>query len=197
MDREQGKRMTRQDTRKSKRLSQVLRHQPDLIGITLDEGGWTSVPALLEALARFGEPLSRAELEGIVAASDKQRFAFNTEGSLIRANQGHSVRVDLGLAPAVPPDRLYHGTVRQFLASIERDGLLKMSRHHVHLHTTIDVALAVGARRGKPVVLIVDAAAMHRQGQAFYVSENDVWLTDTVPPEYLAVLADPHAAGGA
>ncbi len=189
--------MTRQDVRKSKRLSQVLRHQPDLIGISLDEGGWTSVPALLEAFARFGEPLSFAELEGIVAASDKQRFAFNADRSLIRANQGHSVTVDLGLAPAVPPDRLYHGTARQFLASIERDGLLKMSRHHVHLHTTIDVALAVGARRGKPVVLTVDAAAMHRQGHAFYVSENDVWLTDTVPPDYITVLADPGAAGGA
>lgn len=177
--------MTRRDIQRSKLLSLVLRHQPDIIGITLDDAGWTSVTDLLAALKRHGRPLSLTELEALVAQSDKQRFAFSADKSLIRANQGHSVPVDLGLAPAVPPDTLYHGTAQQFVDSIMRTGLSKRKRHHVHLNADRETATAVGMRRGKPVILSVDASAMHRNGFRFYRTANDVWLTESVPPDYI------------
>ncbi len=169
----------------SKYLSKHLRHQPDRIGITLAPGGWVSVDELLAACAKNNFPLSRAELNEVVANNDKKRFSFDSTGSLIRANQGHSVEVDLQLEPVLPPDVLYHGTGAGAVESILQTGLSKMSRHHVHLSGDISTAKTVGSRHGKPVVFAVDAGAMHKAGYTFYCSENGVWLVDYVPPEYL------------
>jgi len=163
----------------------VLRHKPELIGITLDEAGWTSVVDLLDALTRFGEPLSMQDLEVIVSMSDKQRFAFDADRSRIRANQGHSLPVDLNLAPVEPPVTLFHGTARMFVKSIRSLGLLKGKRHHVHLHADPEVAALVGKRRGESVVLSIDASAMRLDGFCFYVTANHVWLTEIVPPKYI------------
>ena len=174
--------------RVSKRLSLHLRHAPDQIGITLGPGGWVPVEELLSALARHGLALTRADLDEVVATSDKKRFAFDDTATLIRANQGHSVEVDLDLPVTAPPAVLYHGTVEVFLPAIEQDGLKPMKRHHVHLSSTMDTARVVGARRGKPVILQVDAAGMAAAGFEFRVSANGVWLADTVPPTYLTRL---------
>ncbi|MEU1849257.1 RNA 2'-phosphotransferase [Streptomyces sp. NPDC019990] len=167
----------------SKYLSKHLRHQPERIGLTLDEAGWVEIDTLLTAAASHGFRISREELDHVVAANDKRRFAV--EGSRIRANQGHSVEVDLGLPPATPPAHLYHGTVARRLDVIRAEGLRPMNRHDVHLSPDRETATRVGARRGRPVVLTVDAAAMHRDGHAFHVSANGVWLTQAVPPQYL------------
>ncbi|MFD3656014.1 RNA 2'-phosphotransferase [Streptomyces sp. NPDC058620] len=167
----------------SKYLSRHLRHQPERIGLTLDAQGWVRIDDLLEATARQGFALTRSELDLVVAANDKQRFTL--DGDRIRANQGHTVPVDLGLPPAEPPAYLYHGTVAQALESIRAEGLHPMDRHHVHLSPDRETATRVGARRGRPVVLSVDAGAMHRAGHTFHVSANGVWLTDAVPPEFL------------
>jgi len=179
--------MPHPDKKNSKLLSLVLRHRPELIGITLDGAGWASVPDLLDALRRFGEPLSREELTRLVETSDKKRFALDPETDRIRANQGHSVAVDLALTAVEPPPVLYHGTALRFLESIQRQGLLKGERHQVHLHADRKLATAVGGRHGKPVILIVDAAALHKDGATFYVTDNGVWLTETVPPAYFSV----------
>lgn len=169
----------------SKYLSKHLRHQPERIGLQLAPGGWVAVDELLAACKQHRFPISRAQLDEVVAKNDKQRFAFDSTGTQIRANQGHSVEVDLQLEPSVPPDVLYHGTGHRAVESIKQMGLCKMSRHHVHLSTDIATATAVGARHGRPVVFTVDAAAMHKAGYVFYCSENGVWLVDRVPPEYL------------
>jgi putative RNA 2'-phosphotransferase len=171
----------------SKFLSFVLRHEPEAIGITLDAQGWVDVDVLLEALAGHGKPLDRAELEAIVSSSDKQRFALSTDRSRIRANQGHSVQVDLALPPALPPDELYHGTATRFLPSIRERGLLKGERHHVHLSATRELAVVVGQRRGKPHVLVVDARGMVAAGFVFFRSDNGVWLTEHVPARFLTI----------
>jgi putative RNA 2'-phosphotransferase len=172
----------------SKYLSKHLRHEPERLGLKLEPGGWVGVGELLTACARNRFPISQEELQEVVAQSDKQRFSFDAAGERIRANQGHSTTVDLQLEPVVPPDLLYHGTPEGKVAVILRQGLCKMSRHHVHLSTDVPTAIKVGARRGKPVVLVVDAAAMHKAGMLFYRSANGVWLTDRVPPEYLRPL---------
>lgn len=171
--------------RVSRLLSLVLRHRPDEIGITLDAAGWVGIDELLAALAAHGTPLSREALLELVATSDKQRFALNEDRTRIRAQQGHSVEVELGYAPAVPPEQLYHGTVGRFLKAIQRDGLHRGTRHHVHLSPDFETAQKVGQRRGRPVVLIVEAGAMHRAGHAFFVTPNAVWLVDHVPPSFL------------
>lgn len=169
----------------SKRLSLHLRHAPERIGIVLDPAGWVRVDELLAALERHGLSVTAAELAEVVAASDKQRFAYDATGAWIRANQGHSVDVHLDLPPAPPPDVLFHGTVERFLPAIERDGLRPMRRHDVHLSPTRTIAEQVGARRGEPVILVVDAAAMVVAGHEFRVSANGVWLTAHVPPRFL------------
>jgi putative RNA 2'-phosphotransferase len=128
---------------------------------------------------------SEAELKQVVADSDKQRFALSDDGTLIRANQGHSVAVDLDLEPLTPPDVLYHGTVAKFLDAIREKGLLKGKRHHVHLSGDKATASNVGSRRGKPVILTIESNRMHALGLMFYLSKNGVWLTDHVPPEYI------------
>ncbi|HEV7980874.1 RNA 2'-phosphotransferase [Amycolatopsis sp.] len=175
----------------SKRLSLHLRHAPEKIGITLESDGWVEVETLLGALKQHGLALSRDRLREVVAGNDKQRFAFDETGTRIRASQGHSVEVELNLPTATPPARLYHGTVERFLEAILREGLRPMRRHDVHLSATIDTAIAVGARRGEPVILGVDAQAMTEAGHEFRVSANGVWLTSAVPPEFLQLLAAP------
>ena len=171
--------------RASKFLSLVLRHAPGKAGIALDAEGWTDVDALLAALAKRGHRLSRADLDLLVATNNKKRFAFDPTGARIRASQGHSVAVDLGLEPRVPPETLFHGTVARFLDSIRAQGLLRGSRRHVHLSPDVETARIVGARRGEPVILTVRAGAMHAAGHGFFLSENGVWLTDAAPPEFL------------
>ena len=171
--------------RASKFLSLVLRHEPERIGITLDDAGWTDVDALLTALDAHGLALTRAELDAIVASSDKQRFALSPDGARIRANQGHSVDVELGLEAVTPPDVLYHGTVDAALSGIRAQGLLKGQRHHVHLSADIETAKKVGGRRGTPVVLVIDARAMAAAGHTFYRSANGVWLVEHVPAQFI------------
>ncbi|MDW4908444.1 RNA 2'-phosphotransferase [Streptomyces sp. ADMS] len=173
----------------SKYLSKHLRHQPERIGLTLDEAGWVEIDTLLAAAASHGFRITPDELDHVVAANDKRRFAI--DGTRIRASQGHSVEVDLGLSPAVPPPYLYHGTVNRFLDAIRAEGLRPMNRHAVHLSPDRETATRVGARRGRPVVLSVDSAAMHRDGRLFHVSANGVWLTESVAPRYLR-FSGPH-----
>ena len=172
-------------TRHSKFLSLHLRHQPQALGLTLAPGGWVPVAALLAACAAHGHPLSRAELQELVTGSDKQRFAFDETGQHIRAQQGHSVAVDLQLVAATPPAVLYHGTVAEALPAIRREGLQKMQRHHVHLSPDADTARRVGSRRGAPVILRIDAAGLHQAGATFYESGNGVWLVEAVPPAFM------------
>ncbi|WP_326569573.1 RNA 2'-phosphotransferase [Amycolatopsis rhabdoformis] len=175
----------KQKVRVSKRLSRHLRHEPESIGLVLDAAGWVGVTELLTALSAHGLRVSRAELAEVVASSDKQRFAFDASGERIRANQGHSVEVSLGLTPLAPPPALYHGTATRFLAAIYREGLRPMRRHAVHLSAAVSTALAVGARHGRPVVLRVAAGDMAAAGFSFERSDNGVWLTAAVPAEYL------------
>lgn len=172
----------------SKSLSYVLRHRPDSIDIVLDDAGWIAVDELLRAFARSGRSYSRELIERVVAENDKRRFEFSDDGAMIRARQGHSVEIELGYAPAVPPDVLYHGTATRNLDSIFASGLLKGNRHHVHLSTNKETMLAVAMRHGKPVLLAVDARSMHGEGRQFFVTGNDVWLTEHVPPQHLRVV---------
>jgi putative RNA 2'-phosphotransferase len=167
----------------SKFLSKVLRHAPGSVGLRLDEAGWAEVEELLAAAARAGVALDRPTLERVVGENDKQRFAFSADGRRIRASQGHSVEVELGLEPREPPETLYHGTAEHNLESIRREGLRPGRRTHVHLSADPDTAVAVGRRHGRPVVLRVAAGRMHRAGHAFYRSDNGVWLTGAVPPD--------------
>jgi len=173
----------------SKFLSKHLRHTPEALGLVLEPGGWVPVETLLAAASARGFPISRAELDHVVATSDKQRFAFDPTGTKIRANQGHSTDVDLGLTPTAPPPVLYHGTADRNRGAILRDGLHKMRRHHVHLSKDVATATAVGARHGRPLLFAVDAAGMAAAGFAFFVSENGIWLADHVPAQYLRPLA--------
>jgi len=169
----------------SKFLSLVLRHKPETVGVTLDEAGWIDVDLLLDACARHGRPVTREQLDEIVRSSDKQRFALSEDGRRIRANQGHSVEVELGHERATPPELLYHGTPEKAVEAICREGLKKMQRHHVHLSEDPAQTLAVGARRGRPVLLTIRAGDMHRAGIEFFKTPNNVWLTDAVPPTYI------------
>ena len=175
--------------RLSKFLSKHLRHEPARIGLTLEPGGWVGVAELLAACGRHGVAIDRPTLDEVVARNAKRRFAFDEAGARIRAQQGHSVPVELGLAPEVPPPVLYHGTPRANAGAIRLDGLRKMGRHHVHLSPDVATARAVGARRGRPVLFEVAAAAMHNAGATFFRSGNDVWLVDHVPPIHLTELA--------
>lgn len=170
----------------SKFLSYVLRHKPESIGIALDENGWVEVTVLLEASKAAGQNISIDLLKEIVESNDKKRFAFNDTEDRIRASQGHSVKnIDLALEELEPPEILYHGTVEKFLGAIEQSGLQKMNRQHVHLSATKETATSVGGRRGKPIILEVSALNMCKAGHKFYRSENGVWLTDSVPWEYI------------
>ena len=172
-------------TRISKFLSLVLRHQPETIGLQLDENGWATVADLLPKMAEHKMPVSLEELQQVVATNAKKRFAFNADGLKIRASQGHSIEVELDLPQQVPPATLYHGTGEKWVASILANGLGKRSRQHVHLSADTATAIAVGKRHGKPVIFKVAAALMQADGFTFYLSENGVWLTDAVPAKYL------------
>ena len=172
----------------SKFLALVLRHKPEKIGLTLDEHGWADVDELIEKTVRSGRELDKESLEYIVRTNDKQRYAFNEDHTKIRANQGHTIPVDVELMESAPPDVLYHGTAESSLSSIMDKGLLKMKRLYVHLSKDYATAIKVGQRHGKPVVLLVDSGRMYKDGYKFYLSANDVWLTEHVPAEYLVKL---------
>lgn len=169
----------------SKYLSLILRHRPEIIGITLDEHGWAEVDELIYGVSRT-HPLTMETLEQIVREDEKQRYSFNEDKTLIRANQGHSIPVDVDLEEVEPPEVLYHGTGQKSTASIDKQGLLRMSRLYVHLSADYDTARKVGQRHGKPVVYRVHSGEMHTDGFQFYRSVNGVWLTKAVPPRYLA-----------
>ena len=172
-------------TRHSKFLSLILRHQPEAAGITLDRQGWAEVAPLLAGMQKAGHPVTQDMLEEIVRTDEKMRYSFNEDHSKIRANQGHSVHVELGLTRKAPPEFLWHGTAERFLVSILAEGLRPMSRQQVHLSADRETARKVGQRHGKPVILRVRAGDMHRDGAYFYQAENGVWLTDNVPAVYL------------
>jgi putative RNA 2'-phosphotransferase len=175
--------VTADPTADSRFLAYLLRHNPAAVGVTLDGSGWVGVDALLAAMARHGRPLSRDALDALVAGGDKRRFELSD--GRIRAAQGHSIPVDLGLEPQAPPPVLYHGTVERFLPGILAHGLRPGRRTHVHLSADVESAVTVGTRRGDPIVLLVDAAGMHRDGHAFFRAANGVWLTVHVPPQWM------------
>ena len=167
-------------------LSLILRHQPEVIGIKLDKSGWAKVDELLAGLKKHGKGITFDQLETLVTSNNKQRYRFNEDKSKICANQGHSLKVDLALKPIAPPEILYHGTATRFLDSINQQGLIKGSRHHVHLSADIETAKNVGQRHGKVVLLVIQAQTMQQAGYSFYCSENGVWLVDSVPVEYFS-----------
>lgn len=169
----------------SKFLSLVLRHKPEEIGVTMDANGWVDVDDLIEKCNSNNVKLDFEVLEEVVITSDKQRFAFNDDYTKIRANQGHSVNVDLQFEAKEPLEFLYHGTVQKFIDSIKSNGIQKVQRLHVHLSKDLDTAIKVGSRRGKPVILKISALKMHQDGYAFYLSKNGVWLCDEVPAKYI------------
>lgn len=172
----------------SRFLSLVLRHHPETIGLSLDEQGWVEVTDLLAKMNAAGRKIDRAELEQVLATNDKQRFAFSEDGLRIRASQGHSIAVDLALKPEVPPKELFHGTADRNLESIQTRGVLSGQRQQVHLSCDHETAIKVGSRHGKPIVLSINAEAMHEAGHEFFLSENGVWLTDRVPPEFVSLV---------
>ena len=171
----------------SKFLSLVLRHKPEIVGLQLDEGGWVEIENLLNACDTYGKPLNEKDLIEVVEKNDKQRFLI--KDGRIRANQGHSLEVDLQLERFDPPQWLYHGTASQFMNSISTDGLNKMKRQYVHLSEDIETARRVGIRYGKPVILRVSAAQMNLEGYKFYLSSNGVWLTNHVPSQFFEELS--------
>jgi putative RNA 2'-phosphotransferase len=179
------------DKKLSKRLSLILRHQPEKAGLVLGDGGWVSVDALLAGLDSIGWGMAVEDLHRIVETNDKKRFSLSEDQMMIRAAQGHSVEIVSDLARVMPPDTLYHGTAKRFLDAILSEGLKRMSRQHVHLSADMETARKVGQRHGKPVILLVAAERMHADGVEFYQADNGVWLTGQVSPEYLTLAADP------
>ena len=179
-----------ENTQISRRLSYILRHNPKSVGLELETNGWIQVTDLLVALETHGNPVELSALEEVVESNSKQRFEFDESHKRIRARQGHSIAVDLGYVPKEPPPLLYHGTATRFLDSILKNGLEKRNRQHVHLSTNQATMVEVAKRHGKPALLEIDASSMHRNGYQFYLTENHVWLTDRVPPDYLSLLAE-------
>lgn len=172
----------------SKFLSLLLRHRPETIGLELDRYGWANIDDLISRANAHGKNnFTRDLIAVVVKTNTKQRFAISDDGERIRANQGHSIEVDLGFKAVAPPGYLYHGTATRFLDSILVDGLNKRTRQHVHMAADKDTAVTVGSRHGKPIVLTIDAAAMQADGHEFFRSENGVWLTNAVPANYLSV----------
>lgn len=169
----------------SKYISLLLRHKPEALGITLEPTGWTNVAEMLQKMQEKGMNVNLAQLQEVVAEDNKQRYSFNADQTKIRANQGHSVAVDLGFEPQIPPEFLYHGTATRFLDSIRATGLESRSRQHVHLSDNVETAKKVGQRHGKPVILVVKARELQERGQHFYLSENGVWLTEKVAVEFI------------
>lgn len=173
----------------SKFLSLVLRHKPEVIGLTLDKEGWVSTEELISKYnANRHFPITFEQLDYVVQHNNKKRFAFNEDQSQIRASQGHSIEINLNYTPVEPPEFLYHGTAQKFLASIQRTGIEKRNRHHVHLSAELDTAHNVGSRHGKPVILKINARQMHQEGRQFFCSENGVWLTESIETKYFEVM---------
>jgi putative RNA 2'-phosphotransferase len=177
--------MSDEIVRVSKFLSLILRHNPQKIGLVLDENGWANVDELIERANKAGGSLSRSLLNRVVAENDKQRFSFSEDGQRIRASQGHSIEIDLNLPPSDPPELLYHGTATRFVESIRAAGLNSAQRQHVHLSLDVVTATKVGQRHGKPLILVIRARDMVGAGHTFYCSDNGVWLTDRVPVEFI------------
>jgi putative RNA 2'-phosphotransferase len=169
----------------SKMLARWLRHRPDAIGLKLDKQGWADIGELLEKALAAGTPITGDELVRLVGESDKQRFTLSSDGTRIRAAQGHSVVVDLRLPFKKPPPVLFHGTVAKYLEAIRKQGLLPGTRHDVHLSASREIAADVGARRGTPVILLIETFPLVRDGYQFRRAENGVWLIQNVPPRYL------------
>lgn len=175
-------------TKLSKYLSLILRHNPEAAGITLDEHGWAKVDELIKGIAKENTEFNMEILEEIVRTDSKQRYSFNEDKTLIRANQGHSVPVDVELEEAAPPEVLFHGTGEKFVQSINSGGLVPKSRLYVHLSKDRETAYNVGKRHGKPYIYKVLSGEMYRDGYKFYLSKNGVWLTKSVPVKYLKKL---------
>jgi len=170
-------------TKLSKYLSFLLRHRPEAIGLTLDANGWASIDELICKTTQY--ELTPELIAIIVETNDKQRFSLSEDGRKIRANQGHSIEIDLDLPPIEPPEQLFHGTAVRFLTSIRQEGLRKMKRHHVHLSESTAVAGNVGSRYGKPAILTIAARQMYQDGYLFYKTANNVWLVEHVPYKYI------------
>lgn len=178
--------LTEKKMKDTKLLSLVLRHKPEEIGLTLDSNGWADVNDLIKRInLNTKYKVTLDELTQLVADNDKQRFTFNDNKTKIRANQGHSIPIELGLEPTEPPDNLYHGTSTRNIDSILSNGISKQQRQHVHLSTKLDTAINVGTRHGTPAVLVIDSKQMYNDGISFVLSKNGVWLTDIVPPKYI------------
>ena len=169
----------------SKRMSLALRHKPEALDLQLNEQGWATVDALIKGFHNKGFELTLERLQQVVSENNKKRFTFNDDGTMIRANQGHSINIDLGFEPTTPPPTLFHGTATRFLDSIKATGLEKRSRQHVHLSADKDTASQVGKRHGKLVILVIQSGKMQEQGFDFYISKNGVWLTDHIPAEFI------------
>ncbi len=169
----------------SKFLSLILRHNPEKIGLELDSAGWTNVDDLLTKMNSNGQSINFDILEFIVKTNEKKRFGFNSDKTQIRANQGHSIKIEHEFKSIIPPEILYHGTGEKSIESILNIGIEKRNRHHVHLSADKVTAMKVGQRHGKPVVLEILAMKMTKNGHEFYMSENNVWLTDFVPKEFI------------
>ncbi len=167
-------------------LSLVLRHRPEKIGLKLEEQGWVEIDRLIQLSNAHGQALNRELLEEIVRTNDKKRFSMSEDGLKIRANQGHSVPIDLGFQAETPPPVLFHGTATRFEKAIRLEGLLAKSRHHVHLSLDPETARRVGGRHGKPLVLEINSQAMHKAGYEFFLSENQVWLAHSVPVQFIS-----------
>ncbi len=177
--------MKRNEIKISKFLSLVLRHKPEVIGLGVDDNGWADVEELIRKANSHGRNIDMETLRMVVETNDKQRFSFSGDRARIRANQGHSIEVDLGLEAVQPPEILFHGTARRFLDAIMRQGLKRGGRQYVHLSGDRETARTVGVRHGKPAIVTVGSQAMHRDGLTFHLSENGVWMTEFVPPKYL------------
>lgn len=169
----------------SKYMSLILRHKPEVIGIYIDEHGWANVEKLIQGIAKNNPGFNMEALEEIIKTDNKQRYSFNDDKTLIRANQGHSIQVDVELEEKEPPNVLYHGTGEKYVTSIDKNGLIPKSRLYVHLSRDIETARAVGKRHGKEIIYSVNSAQMHKDGYKFYLSKNGIWLTKKVPMKYL------------
>ena len=172
----------------SRYIALLLRHHPEKAGLCLDEHGWVEVEALIQGVRRRYPEFNRAVLDEIVARDSKQRYAYNQDKTCIRANQGHSIPVDVELKQALPPTVLYHGTGEKYVESIQKVGLIPKSRLYVHLSTDIQTAIQVGKRHGQPVVYQIDTQQMVHDGFIFYISANHIWLTKAVPVQYLKII---------
>jgi putative RNA 2'-phosphotransferase len=179
--------MKERENSKSRFLSLVLRHKPEAVGISLEDGGWVRVDTLLDAMKKHGKYLSKEELKDIVFNNDKKRFAFDEREVKIRAVQGHSLDIEMNYFPVEPPAELFHGTSQQVKRKILEEGIRRMNRKYVHLSKEKETAIAVGKRHGSPVVLTVLAGQMHNDGYTFFRADNGVWLTESVPSKYLRV----------